>query len=72
MTGDNHFGRSYDRYPEVREQLIQSRFKALENMVKKAETEGCAFFVITGDLFENINNIKVSDVKKIVNIIKKL
>lgn len=69
MTGDNHFGRSYDRYPEVREQLIQSRFKALENMLKKAETEGCAFFVITGDLFENINNIKVSDVKKIVNIL---
>ena len=69
VTGDNHIGRKYDRYPEIREKLIESRFSCLQDMVKKAEQEGCDFFVITGDLFDNINSIKVGDVKRVVGIL---
>lgn len=69
VTGDNHFGRKYDRYPDVKDQLIESRFTTLEGMVRKAEIEGCEFFVITGDLFDNINTVKLSDVKRVVNIL---
>ena len=50
VTGDNHIGRKYDRYPEIREKLIESRFTCLQDMVRKAEMEGCDFFVIPVDL----------------------
>lgn len=69
VTGDNHFGKKYDRYPEVKDKLIESRFIVLNDMVKKAELEGCNLFVITGDLFDNVNSIKVSDVKRVVEIL---
>lgn len=68
-TGDIHIGKKYDRYPIVKDKLIQSRFDVLRNMVHKAEEEGCELFFVTGDLFENIVNIKVSDVKKVVDIL---
>lgn len=66
VTGDNHIGRKYDRYPEIKEKLIKSRIDCLQDMVRKAEEEGCDFFVVTGDLFDNINSIKVGDVKNVV------
>ena len=69
VTGDNHFGKNYGRYPEIKEKLIQSRFDVLQDMVRRAETEGCEFFVVTGDLFDSINRVKVSDVKKAVEIL---
>ena len=69
VTGDNHIGKKYDRYPEAKEKLIQSRFDVLETMVQKAEDEGCQLFVVTGDLFDNINNVKVVDVKRVVDIL---
>ena len=69
VTGDNHFGKKYDRYPDIKEKLIKSRFDVLQNMVQKAEEEGCELFVVTGDLFDNINTVKVSDVKKVVEIL---
>ena len=40
VTGDNHIGRKYDRYPEIREKLIESRFSCLQDMVKKSGTRG--------------------------------
>lgn len=69
VTGDNHFGKKYDRYPEVKDILVESRFGVLQEMVHKAEEEGCQLFVITGDLFDSINNIRVSDVKRTVDIL---
>lgn len=69
VTGDNHIGRKYDRYPEIKEKLIKSRIDCLQDMVRKAEDEGCDFFVVTGDLFDNINSIKVGDVKNVVKIL---
>ena len=68
-TGDNHFGRKYDRYPEVREKLIQSRFDCLRDMVCQAEKEKCDFFVVTGDLFDNVSSIKKSDIKSVIDIL---
>ncbi len=69
VTGDNHLGKKYDRYPEVKEKLIQSRFDVLQNMVQKAEAEGCDLFVVTGDLFDSVSTVKVSDVKKAADIL---
>lgn len=69
VTGDNHFGKKYDRYPEIKDRLIQSRFDCLRDMIKEAEYESCEFFIITGDLFDNINTIKVADVEKVVEIL---
>ena len=67
VTGDNHIGKRYDRYPEAKEKLISSRLDCIEDMVKEAENENCDFFIVTGDLFDRINQIKVGDVKRIVN-----
>ena len=69
LTGDNHFGKKYDRYPEIREQLIQSRFDCFQDLVRKAEEEECDFFVVAGDLFDNTRSVRVSDVKKAVGIL---
>lgn len=69
VTGDNHFGKKYDRYKDVKEKLVNSRFECFQDMVHKAEKEGCELFVITGDLFDNINTVKVSDVKKVVEML---
>ena len=69
VTGDNHIGKKYDRYPEIKEKLIESRFDCLQDMIRKAEEEGCDFFIVTGDLFDNINSVKVGDVKKVVTIL---
>lgn len=71
MTGDNHIGKKYDRYPTVKEKLVQSRIETIRDMVQQAEKEECGVFVITGDLFDNVSSIKVSDVKQIVEILSK-
>lgn len=68
VTGDNHFGRKFDRYTN-KEKLIESRFECLENMIRKAEEEHCEFFVITGDLFDNNYSITQKVVKRVVSIL---
>lgn len=69
VTGDVHIGKKYNRYPEIKDQLINSRFECLERCVKEAEKEQCDFFVITGDLFDNINSIRIHDITRIVQIL---
>ena len=69
VTGDNHFGKKYNRYLDIRDKLIQSRFDCLKDMINKAESDGCELFVVTGDLFENISAIKVGDIKQVVDIL---
>lgn len=68
VTGDNHFGKKYDRYPDVKEKLIQSRFDCLKDMIEKAGTDGCELFFVTGDLFDHINTVKAADVRQVVDI----
>lgn len=69
VTGDNHIGKKYDRYPDVREQLIQSRFDCMEDMVRQAEREGCGLFAVTGDLFDNAGTVKAGDVRRTAEIL---
>ena len=69
LTGDNHFGKKYNRYPDVRERLIQSRYDSLERMVRKAESEGCELFAVTGDLFDNNVSVDKKTVQKTVEIL---
>ena len=69
VTGDNHFGKKYDRYPEIRDRLVGNRFVCFEKMVEKAEQEGCDIFAVTGDLFDNCSSIRKSDVERVVRIL---
>ncbi|MDE5591240.1 MAG: metallophosphoesterase [Acetatifactor sp.] len=69
VTGDNHIGKKYDRYPDVKEQLIQSRFDSMRDMVRQAEREGCGLFAVTGDLFDNISTVRAGDVKQAAEIL---
>lgn len=69
VTGDNHFGKKYDRYPEIRDRLVDNRFICFEKMVEKAEQEGCDIFAVTGDLFDNCSSIRKSDVERVVRIL---
>lgn len=54
QTGDNHFGLSFNRYPEIREQLVEARLESLRRAVRFAEEEACDLFVVTGDLFDSV------------------
>lgn len=69
VTGDNHFGKKYDRYPEIRDRLVDNRFVCFEKMVEKAEQEGCDIFAVTGDLFDNCSSIRKSEVERVVRIL---
>ena len=69
VTGDNHFGKKYDRYPEIRDRLVDNRFVCFEKMVEKAEQESCGIFAVTGDLFDNCSSIRKSDVERVVRIL---
>lgn len=69
VTGDNHFGKKYDRYPEAKERLIASRFESFEGMIRRAEEENCSFFVVTGDLFDNNSTVRTQDVRKTAGIL---
>lgn len=71
VTGDNHIGRKYDRFPEVKDRLIQTRFDCLEDMVRKAEEEKCQVFAVTGDLFDNVGIVKVADITRTAGILAK-
>lgn len=69
VTGDVHIGRKYDRYPQIREKLIRSRFECLLRCVRQAEKENCDFLVITGDLFDSTGSIRHQDVIDAVSIL---
>lgn len=69
VTGDVHIGKKYDRYPEVKNQLIESRFECLTRCVRQAEQEQCDFFVLTGDLFDSASTVSQRDVKRVVDIL---
>ena len=69
MTGDNHFGKKYSRYPEIRERLIQSRYDSLKRCVRKAEEEGCELCAVTGDLFDSTTTVDKATVKTVAEIL---
>lgn len=69
VTGDNHFGRKFDKYAAIKDRLVESRYECLRDMVRMAEDEQCEFFVITGDLFDNNRTITKKVVKQVVDIL---
>ena len=68
-TADLHLGMRFTGYPEIQDELINARYETLENMVKTANREDCALFIIAGDLFDRIKlNVKdISRAAKILN-----
>lgn len=68
VTGDNHFGRSFDKY-SIKNELIESRFISLEKCILAAEREKCDFFIVTGDLFDRTYSIAKKDIKRVVGIL---
>lgn len=68
LTGDNHIGLKYASHEQA-SILAQSRIVAFENMVKSANRENCALFVIAGDLFENTYGISKRDIKTLLDML---
>lgn len=66
VTGDNHIGLKYASY-EQKAILASSRIAAFEGMVKTANQENCALFVVTGDLFENAYSASKRDIKTLMD-----
>ena len=69
VTGDNHIGLKYASHEQAG-LLASVRISAFENMVQKANEEGCALFVITGDLFENTYGVSKKDIKSLLDILR--
>ena len=68
VTGDNHIGLKYLSH-EKAPLLASSRITAFEGMVRSANEEDCALFVITGDLFENTYGITKKEIKSLLDIL---
>ena len=66
VTGDNHIGLKYASHEQAAI-LASSRIAAFEGMVKTANQENCALFVITGDLFENTYSVSKRDIKTLLD-----
>ncbi len=57
-TADVHLGMKFSSYPEVQRDLSEARYTALEKVVRRGNSEGCAVLVVAGDLF---NTAKVPE-----------
>lgn len=55
LTADVHLGMKFSSYPDVREELAEARFTALQRCVTLANENECDLFVIAGDLFDRIS-----------------
>jgi DNA repair exonuclease SbcCD nuclease subunit len=66
VTGDNHIGLKYASHEQAAV-LASSRITAFEGMVKTANQENCALFVITGDLFENTYSVSKKEIKTLLD-----
>ncbi|MBR3594401.1 MAG: metallophosphoesterase [Clostridia bacterium] len=66
VTGDNHIGLKYASHEQAAV-LASSRITAFEGMVKIANQENCALFVITGDLFENTYSVSKREIKTLLD-----
>ena len=49
----------FANYPDpIRSSLVEARFKTLEGLIEKANSEKCDLFVVAGDLFDRISVAK--------------
>ena len=70
VTGDDHIGLRYASHQQAAT-LASSRITAFEAMVEAADREDCAFFVITGDLFENTYSVSKRDIKTLLDTLSR-
>jgi len=68
QTADLHLGMRFTGYPDIQNELIDARYKTLENMIKIANREDCALFIIAGDLFDR-TTLKAKEISKAVKIL---
>ena len=69
LTGDNHFGRRYERYPDVKNILTESRKKSFAGAIEYANDFDADFFIIAGDLFDRISGITREETVEIVELL---
>lgn len=69
-TGDIHIGMKFNSYENVKEDLVEARFLALENMINKSNELNTDIFVVAGDLFNNIQ-VRKRDINRTVKILDK-
>lgn len=70
-TADLHLGlkfASFADYPDVQTELTEARFKVLEDLVDRANSERCDLFILAGDVFDLVTVAK-GDVKRCVDIL---
>lgn len=68
VTGDNHIGLKYASHEQAAFPA-ERRIAAFEGMVRSANAEDCALFIITGDLFENSYGISKKDIKTLLDML---
>ena len=72
-TADIHIGLKFsgrDYSPELREELINERYRCLERMVHAANDNNCDLFVIAGDLFDS-RKLNRKEIKQTADILNK-
>jgi len=62
-SADYHLGMKFAGYPDVQEELAEARFLTLERLVATANEQGCALFLIAGDLFDRVT-VSALDVQR--------
>jgi len=62
-SADYHLGMKFAGYPDVQEELAEARFLTLERLVATANEQGCALFLIAGDLFDRVT-VSARDVQR--------
>ncbi len=68
LTGDNHIGLRYASHEQA-SVIAGKRSEAFSDMVDAANREGCALFVIAGDLFENTYSTSKRDIKSLLTVL---
>ena len=66
-TADLHLGMRFSSYPGIQKPLIRARFDALQNVVNRANRDGCSLLIIAGDLFNHIN-VPASEIETTASI----
>lgn len=62
-SADYHLGMKFAGYPDVQEELAEARFFTLERLIATANEQGCALFLIAGDLFDRVT-VSARDIKR--------
>lgn len=69
LTGDNHIGLKFNRFPnDIKQDLIDARVENLSRLITTANGEKCQLFVIAGDLFDN-TRVAQKEVEKVVKVL---